>query len=388
MIDRDAEQADCRGEPPSETMDTRFEPPSADSSNPTCPSCGEAEPLSPHQIAGLIRSFETLFHLQQKSDELRVHLEHIDTILIEARELPELIERVTDALERSFNLVAARVLFHREHPIAHTIELRRPLGGGLMPEHLIDADDVRYAEPFILDDPSGLLARGLFGHLVAGIGSATVASLRCEQDVFGVLCLAGSDPGQYCGGTDTAIVASLADRISRAILKTWDHEHRLHGGILSHLECLYSESFFMEALRWECRRAWRYGHPFHVLVLSWRTAEPSKPVSPSEIRCLIRTNLRSSDLPADFAGDRVAVILPHTCPDDVHSAFDRLAATIGETFEDEVVLLGGAACFSRKLRGPSHLLYSACEALAKAQPKSSHHLEHAESEPVFPSIAP
>ena len=103
----------------------------------------------------LIRSFDMIFQLHQRSEEIRSHLDHIDRLLLKSRTLEGLVQRLITALEGEFDLTAARILFRQDHPVAEIFKCAAPIGTGITPPGFIERESLFPSGPFVLDDPNG-----------------------------------------------------------------------------------------------------------------------------------------------------------------------------------------------------------------------------------------
>ncbi|MEJ2718188.1 MAG: DUF484 family protein, partial [Deltaproteobacteria bacterium] len=179
-----------------------------------------------------MRSFDMIFQLHQRSEEIRSHLDKIDRILLRSRTLSGLTRQVIRTLERDLALIAVRILYRENHPIARFLTWDRPRGAGTIADGLFPNERFFDSEPFILDNPSGELGRGLFGESAHLVASAVLAGLCAEGEELGVLCLGSDDPVRYCGGMNTDLIVSLAEKISLGIRNAWDHEQTAHQALV------------------------------------------------------------------------------------------------------------------------------------------------------------
>ena len=137
------------------------------------------EPDSPqdNEASHLLRSFDMIFQLHQRSEEIRSHLAKIDHILLTSRSVAALTDRVVGVLEQEFDLVSARILLREDHPVASSLKWASSSGSGILPPEFLANESLIVADPFVLDDPSGDLAHALFGDSASLVSSAAVANL-------------------------------------------------------------------------------------------------------------------------------------------------------------------------------------------------------------------
>lgn len=321
----------------------------------------------PPDIDSLIKSFEMIFQLQQRSEEIRYLLEKIDHVLLTSRSASDLALRIVKILKEEFDLAAVQILFRDDHPIASKFAWSTPVGVGLIPPDLMDAEELFSEDPFVLDDPSGPLAHSLFGDPALPLSSATVATLSANGHELGLLCLGSSDPGRYWCGMNTELIASLATKISLGILNAWDHETRMRDALLACGEGPYTEAFFLEYLQKELNRSWRTLTPFSLMALEWHPhAEGCSPAR-EQVVALVQSNLRSEDIVAESESGNLWVLLPHTNIEHAKAVGERLSDRVREEFQDRGVLSAGITQFSRYAGVASALLRQAERALAEAR---------------------
>jgi len=319
----------------------------------------------------LLRSFDMIFQLHQRSEEIRIHLEKIDRILLSSRTVAGLTERVTRVLESELDLVAARVLFRADHPVTALFSWSLPENAGLIGKDFLEHEPISRSEPFVLDDPSGDLSFHLFGDAAPMVSSAVVTYLCADDEEMGLLCLASDDPQRYCGGMNTELIASLADKIVLGIRNAWDHERAVHEAIMPRVEEIYSEAFFQEYLHKEFDRAWRAHQSFSIIALSWKTPGPGPIPSVDEVSQLLMTNVRSSDVVAHGDAVNLWILMPQTPAAGAETAAHRLTSVLAEFYESRVTLHAGLTEFSRNAAVLPMMIKQARAALKEAQESES-----------------
>lgn len=314
----------------------------------------------------LLRSIDMIFQLQQRSEEIRTHLEKIDRVLLSSRTVAGLTRAVVSLLEVDLDLVVARILFKEDHPVASLLLWDPPEGAGIIPADFLDSEGLCGGDPFILDDLSGELSMTLFGQCSVLVASAALAVLSADHDEIGVLCLGSDEPGRYRGGMNTDIIASLADKIALGIRNAWDHEKLFEEALSAAAEGITSEAFFREALQWEFQRAWRFGRPFAVMGLSWYGID-NESIDSEELKRLIRRNVRSCDLVAEGDDVDLWVLLPEVGAEGAHTAAERLVAILRETLSGRVIVHAGLTEFSTAAAVASLLMREARLAVEEAR---------------------
>lgn len=316
--------------------------------------------------SNLLKSFDMIFQLHQRSEEIRARLEKIDRILLSSRTVADLTRLVTETIETEFALTATRILYRQGHPAALLLGWDPPLGAGVLPDEFFENERLFQSESFVLDNPSGPLARSLFGVDAPLISSAAVATLCVGNEELGILCLGSDDPMRYCGGMNTELIASLAHKISLGIQNAWDHEKRGQEALTGVIDGIFSNVFFRELAQWEFDRAWRYGKIFSLMAISWNchAAEDFHPAR--EVLGLIKTNIRACDLAAYDDADTVWVLLPETDAAGARAVAERLAGMAMESFFGEITFHVGITEFSRSAPVVSRLVNKARLALEEA----------------------
>ena len=312
----------------------------------------------------LIRSFDMIFQLHQRSEEIRSHLDHIDRLLLKSRTLEGLVQRLIATLESEFDLTAARILFRQDHPVAEIFKWAAPIGTGITPPGFIERESLFPSGPFVLDDPNGDLSRSLFGEATPLLCSAVAANLCVDGNELGLLCLGSDDPNRYCGGMNTDLIASLADKIALGIQNAWDHESRARKSLVGCVDGIYCESFFREYLAKEFHRSWRSHNVFSLMALSWTSSPTDR--SFEEVAEQIRAQLRSSDVAAEDDSARLWILLPETDANGASVVAERLSRSVVEEFDQEVMLHFGITAFSREATSVPTLLNRAQAALTEA----------------------
>lgn len=323
----------------------------------------------------LIRSFDMIFRLHQRSEEIRSHLERIDRILLNARSVAALSERIIESLEADLELVAVRLLFKDDHPVASVFRRNACYGVGVIAEDFVDNEGLFRSDPFILDDPSGNLGHRLFGDSASLIASAAVAPLCNDHEELGLLCLGSNDPCRYCGGMNTELIASMADKISLGIRNAWDHETALRRAFKTAADGVYTEAFFREYLEKQFNRGWRHGSTFSVLAVSWKSScENVQSCPDGEVIELLQGHLRSSDLVAQGETVKLWVLLPDTDASGAEVVGKRLTDVSMQYFDGDLSVHIGITEFSRSFPVVSTLIQQARSALDEALGHDSDHL--------------
>jgi uncharacterized protein YigA (DUF484 family) len=316
--------------------------------------------------AEILRSFDMLFRVHQRSEELRGTLEKIDRVLIISRTVVGLVHRVIEIMQTEMDLISVRFLFREDHPIGDAFYFEVPPGIGTIPQALDEHEQLFQSDPYVLDEPYGPLARCLFGDASAFVASAAVASLRVEHEHLGLICLGSDDPDRYCGGINTDLIATLAEKMALGIKNAWDHECVDRRSLMGWTDGAYTESFFREYVRKEFYRSWRRHSVFAVMALSWRQTQDCPSSFHGDVMSLVQSQVRASDVVAEGETVKLWLLLPETGMDGARCAAERIKLALHGSFGDRLRSAIGITEFSRDAAVMSMLMNHARLALNEA----------------------
>jgi len=316
--------------------------------------------------SGLLRSFDMVFQVHQRSEEIRKHLDKIDGILLTSRTIPELAERLISVLRKEMGLPAARLVFRQNHPMASLVGRTRSNALAVVPDALFEDERFAHTDPFILADPSDSIGKILFGDTWNKVCSAAVAILSTETEKIGAICLGGSDPHRYRCDMNTDLVSSLAKKIAIGLINAWDHETSPSRAIFDGPDRVHSEGFFFEYLQKEFHRAWRAETAFSLMSLAWKSLSGAEPRSLDEISELLVQNIRSADLLARCGTNDLWILLPATPLDVAKTMAERLIGITESHFIGSMALHIGIAGFSQNTTVMGVLMNQALAALERA----------------------
>ncbi len=331
------------------------------------PQCNKVDCVFEEQYLSLLKSFETIFNLLQRSEETRSHMEEICHILVTSRTVPGLIRGVTPVIRTYLDLTAVRILFREDHPISLHQGWDPPEESGIIPPDLLEREPMEAESPFVIDNPSGRLSRTLFKADRRLVASAATASLLAQGRQMGLLCLASDDPARFAGGMNTEAVASLAEIVSLGILNVWEHEKRCWNDLTHSHESFYSEMAFHQFLTHECARAARYGRPFTLAALSWHDSQATAPQSMRQILGLLRTHVRASDVVSIGDNFTVWFLLPESGAREALNLVQRLCAATKDLSTGSKILYAGIVPFNEDVVTPDHLARACRLALQEAE---------------------
>jgi uncharacterized protein YigA (DUF484 family)/GGDEF domain-containing protein len=315
----------------------------------------------------ILKSFDLLFQLHQRSEDVRSHLESIDHLLLNSRTVAGLAGALTQSLAAHLDLRSVRLLFSRDHELHTPLLWETPEGVGFLPSGFFDREGRADAGPFILDDPTADTVFDLFGQDTFAISSAAIAPLRHEGKAFGLLCLGSADPLRYCVGMNTDVIATLAAKISLGLKNAADHEKRALEALMGPAEGVYGEVFFREALNREFDRAWRYGKVFSVMLIAVRSTDGGGLRAEGDAITALRRRIRSSDIVAEAEGAGLWALLPETDATGAQRLGERLAGLADQALAHVGPILFGVTEFSRMAASPSAIMAQARRALAHAE---------------------
>lgn len=312
----------------------------------------------------LLRSFDMIFELHQRSEEIRRSLDRIDKLLLTSRTVVGLVETLTETLRSDMDLIAARILFMDDHAVARAFEGQE--AGHVISRSFSENESLFHGEPYILNDPSGDLGELLFGDEAHLVASAAVANLCTGTEEMGLLCLGSEDPHRYCGGMNTELIAALADKIALGLRNAWDHETRVRKALMAEVDGVYSEAFLKEYLTKEFHRSWRTYRTFSLIAVAWGFSYAMESPATPELVSLIKSNLRSADVLAEGETVNLWVLLPDTNLEGARTAAARVVQCVGEHSGSSAQLYAGVTAFSRDAVTMHKLMHQAKIALAQA----------------------
>jgi len=325
--------------------------------------------------SALLRSFDMIFRLHQRSEDTRRHLDNIDRVLLTSRSTAELARRVLRILQTDMNLVSARILIQEGHPIAGFLSESPISGFSVISPDIMENAGLTGNDPFVLNDPSGPLATHLFGEAADMISSAAVASLLTEEGELGLLCLGSDDPSHYCGGMNTHLISSLAEKISLGLANAWGHETAAARALCPEVDGLFTEAFFGEYVQKEFYRAWRYGGLFSLMAIGWQPVSLQTQPEFNSVAELVIKNLRASDAAATCAAGNLWVLLPSTSPENAARFAERLIRIGAERYMGLLVFHVGITAFSTEATVAHSLFKQAATALEEAARYPGHRIE-------------
>lgn len=336
--------------------------------------CGSAESsellepdfLSEGEHERLLKSFDMIFRLHQRSEEIRSQLEKIDAILLGSRTVYGLTETLVQTLEKDLDLVSVRLLLREGHPMASALRLDTPAGAGIIRDDFMEHEAPFRSDAFVLDDPAGELAGTLFGDSVSVIASAAVAYLGRKNEDLGLLCLGSDDPSRYCGNMNTDLILKVANKITLGFCNAWDHESAIRSAIETPDLDIYSDQFFQAYLRKEFARAWRNHSCFSLMAISAEDPSDGSALCNEHLVNLLKSTLRASDLVAHGDWAQFWALLPDTDADEAKCAARRLVEASSELSQGNTSLRIGITEFSRNAPTRSAMLRAAREALQEA----------------------
>lgn len=158
---------------------------------------------------------------QSRFEQIRVNLENVDCMMLRSRSVQSLLKSVTRYLEDALDLITVRILIAANQEPASLFESAPQGGGVISPEHCASSQRVRTLS--LSHEKERCL---FFGDVSELVVSAAIADLVYEGRSIGVLCLGSHDPDRYAKLNNTAVIASLAKKITLGIMNAWDHEKK------------------------------------------------------------------------------------------------------------------------------------------------------------------
>ncbi len=260
--------------------------------------------------------------------------------LLGATDLADLIERLTVGLRTSFALDSVQLVLFDPHGVLDELLTTLGVPGCRMP-HLRMERDVRKAlgrYPDLHHPWLGPWKRRhqAFPAPAGGLRSEALLPLRQPDGISGFLHLASRDPGRFQHGQGTDFLERLA-RVAAVCLENAVNRERLRlSGLTDGLTGLYNRRHLDARLREELARARRHRHTLGCLFID---ADHFKRINDTyghaagdqvlvALAKRIRDQLRGSDLAARYGGEEIAVLLPHTDPENAARLAERIREDI------------------------------------------------------------
>ncbi len=314
---------------------------------------------SDSQVQSLFALFDRVVAKHQEHEDARNQLDLIDEILFTSRSVGVLVENLTEHLIDALSLDSAAILIRDDHPIAVHYQEMIPTGMGFVPHSIVESlgFDIQF-----LNDLSGFDVEA-FAANAPKAASAIVTPLHYDQKIVGLLCLGSSAKKNPHFKSDIPLIYKLAKKIITGLLNAWAHENQARAALMSTVENVYTEGFFMEFMRKHFNAAWRKQSIFSVIAVSWSPAETQLN---DEVSRFIVGNVRSSDLCARGEIIPVWLLLPDTDGHGANVVAQRLSKLIEKEFPGHLDVNFGLSEFSRSHFGFSTILNEAKMALEKA----------------------
>lgn len=273
--------------------------------------------------------------------------------LLQAGSLPELLDAMTVALAREYQLDAVTlVLRDMRHEIRQLFQAEAPQGAlppGLMFVESLEALTPQYntlwqtwVGPFAAADHS-LVFPGC-----TDLASCALLPLRRNGDLAGCLNLGSRDPQRFQRGQGVAALQHLSDIAAICLENVINRSRLVRSGITDVLTGLYNRRYLQHRLVDELARANREQRPLACLMLD---VDHFKPVNDrwghqagdqvlAQIAQVIREQCRECDIPIRYGGEEFAVLLPGATAPEAGAVADRIRTAVAAS---EFVLPGGAA---------------------------------------------
>lgn len=264
--------------------------------------------------------------------------------LLNAQDLPDLLERLTAGLHTSFSLEAVRLVLLDPYGVLR--ELLSALGGPdrQLPHLSLARDYHATIQPYPdLHQPwLGPWQPGRDSLLFPGatrLNSVALVPLRQPDGLSGFLNLGSIDPNRFRPEQGTEFLARLA-QIAAVCLENAVNRERLRlTGLTDGLTGLYNRRHLETRLDEETRRACRHAQPLSCLFID---ADHFKQVNDHHghsagdqvliaLAQRVREQLRGSDLATRYGGEEIAVLLPQTDAANAHLLAERIRRHIAET---------------------------------------------------------
>lgn len=326
----------------------------------------KASPGTEEKLSRLATTLDTIVHRHEQAVEIRSQIRRIDEILLTARSVPALVEKLVPSLQEGPDLVAVRLFVREGNRLASAFGLHAPRDVEIVVDDFLQNDVQSGQDPFILDDPTGQLSRVVFGDAAPLIASAAVARLGRDDDHLGFLCLGTDDPAGSWGNMLSDLITELAHKVSLGLYNAWEHECSAMRAIDAHTPDVYSDPFFHAYLSKEFSRAWRNHSCFSLMAISVASMDEDPETPETFLVTLLKNVLRSSDLVAQGQPGQFWALLPDTNAAAARHAAERITLECSKLSRGNTVLHIGISEFSRNAPTQSALIRETLSALKQA----------------------
>lgn len=196
-------------------------------------------------------------------------------------------------------------------------------------------------EIFVKEDVERFLQEDKFKEVYQDldrIGGQVCLPLFYKKRLLGVLNLDHKNSGRIYNQIDLDILDALSSEAAVAIENARLYDEAITDGLTR----LYNHKYFQLRIKEEMRRAIRYQLPLSLLMMDIdhfkqindRYGHQVGDMVLREISKIIKSNIRSTDIPSRYGGEEIAIILTHTSKQGAAVAADRIQkiieTTIGE----------------------------------------------------------
>lgn len=296
----------------------------------------EAENRNLHQL------LHTLTRDATYNEGVMQRFQERELALLGASDLPDLIERMTAGLRKSFGLESVRLVLFDPHGVLRDLLATMGVDSDQIPQLRLETD-IRAALRRYPDPQRTWLGRWDPRHLpdnasVSGLRSEALLPLQQADGISGFLHLASRDPGRFHAGQGATFLDRLA-RIGAMCLENAVNRERLRlSGLTDGLTGLYNRRHLDARLREEIIRAKRHRHTLGCLFID---ADHFKRINDEHghaagdlvlivLAKRIRDQLRGSDLAARYGGEEITVLLPQTTPHNACLLAERIRQRIAD----------------------------------------------------------
>ena len=234
-----------------------------------------------------------------------------------------------------------------------------------------------------------------FSHLVRNdqIVSSLSVPISAQSRTIGVINVSSTVYREPLTENDLRLLGLLAGQASSAIQNSQMLAELRSLAETDGLTGLFNRRYLDKALKAECQRALRYGHPISAFLMDIDNFKSYNDTYGHlegddilrDLAGLIRQGIRASDIPARFGGEEFLVLLTHTDFEGAKIAADRIRARIeNHSFRiesqdsRELTISGGLATGYRTHLTPESLVALADSALLTAKSAGKNRIYAAE----------
>ncbi len=192
--------------------------------------------------------------------------------------------------------------------------------------------------------------------------------VRLQGKHAATMVLGALEVSQHAG-----VISLLLEKLSTALGRAQRYQDAAHSAITDALTGLYNKAYFLESLKNEVARSQRSQRPISLVLFDFDNFKQFNDTHGhiegdrllQELGQIVRSTVRSIDIPSRYGGEEFTIILPETAHDAAFAFAERLRKEV-EQKSQITVSVGVATCMNASV-SPETLLKEADKALYVAK---------------------